>query len=327
MLNTMDADDSLSRTPRKPGLMDNEGEKPPSPVRVEEKLTRPERRSVGYPDVLFLGTDNVDLMGPDLARSVLKKSFLLEIEAVELASDKVRVAYGQVGFFRGDDSDDPNTPKNSITALHNVVLEQEEYEFIAARTQVRGDFYILRFPDCRKVSADVKPYPLRLSSESSPRNDKWRSGIDVTAGSVPSVITAEQGFKQVRGDFVLEKGQKIGIVVTMPPQDVLHSSLRKEYPHLDLQKLDGIFGITDDRFANVYTGEITYVGEKHIEYDANSFDGCSGAIVFLLDKNQPESVMEIDCGCAVAVHAGAHPYYDRNLGFIIPGILAHRSGD
>jgi hypothetical protein len=61
-------------------------------------LTHPERRTVAYPEILFMGTDGLDLMGPDLARNVLKKAFLLEIEAVELPSEKVREAYGQVGF-------------------------------------------------------------------------------------------------------------------------------------------------------------------------------------------------------------------------------------
>jgi hypothetical protein len=61
-------------TPGKPGLMDNEGEKPPSPVKVEEKLCRPERRTVAYPEVLFMGTDGLDLMGSDLARNVLKRA-------------------------------------------------------------------------------------------------------------------------------------------------------------------------------------------------------------------------------------------------------------
>jgi hypothetical protein len=57
----------------------------------------------------------------------------------------------------------------------------------------------------------------------------------------------------------------------------------------------------------------------HIEYDNNSFTGCSGAVVFFLDENQPEdSVQQCDWGAAVAIHAGAHPSQgDRNDGFMI----------
>jgi hypothetical protein len=70
--------------------------------------------------------------------------------------------------------------------------------------------------------------------------------------------------------------------------------------------------------VNIYTGEIKYVGPKHIEYSINSFTGCAGAIVFLLDMDQPSSVDQSDWGKAVAIHSGAHPRMsDRNYGFLI----------
>jgi hypothetical protein len=80
------------------------------------------------------------------------------------------------------------------------------------------------------------------------------------------------------------------------------------------QQLETFFGPPNG--VNIYTGEITFVGETHIEYDINSFKGCSGAVVFLLDKNQPTSVRPLDYGTAVAVHAGAHPtMVNRNVAF------------
>jgi hypothetical protein len=57
--------------------------------------------------------------------------------------------------------------------------------------------------------------------------------------------------------------------------------------------------------VNIYTGGITYVGENHVEYDFNSFTGCAGAVVFLLDKNQPSSVQQCDYEKAIAIHSGA----------------------
>jgi hypothetical protein len=114
----------------------------------------------------------------------------------------------------------------------------------------------------------------------------------------------------VRGDFKFEIGQRVGIVVCMPPDDALYPSLQKSLPTSpgrEEETLRAIFGSVRDRKANVYTGEITYSGEYHIEYDLNSFEGCSGAVVFLLDKGQPESVTEADYGKAIAVHSGAHP--------------------
>jgi hypothetical protein len=36
----------------------------------------------------------------------------------------------------------------------------------------------------------------------------------------------------------------------------------------------------------------------------DSFTGCAGAVVFLLDENQPKSVKKLDRGRAIAIHAG-----------------------
>jgi hypothetical protein len=80
-------------------------------------------------------------------------------------------------------------------------------------------------------------------------------------------------------------------------------------------------------YVNIYTGKITNVGKDHIDYNCNTFTGCSGAIVFLLDLAQPNSVQRCDWGKAVAVHAVylIRLFYciARNFGFKIrshPGL-------
>jgi hypothetical protein len=198
-------------------------------------------------------------------------------------------------------------------------MQDDKYKFRAGLMKFQGERYLLEFPDCGKVQADLVPCPLR--SEESHRIDVWKSGIDITAGPAPSIVSLEQSFQMVREDFKLKKGQKIGIAVCMPPIDGVRSSLQKKYPSLNATLLDDIYGLSTGRLVNVYTGEINRVGSSHIEYNNNSFEGCSGAIVFLLDKNQPASVKESDYGCAIAVHAGAHPFYERNLAFVFPTLL------
>jgi hypothetical protein len=47
--------------------------------------------------------------------------------------------------------------------------------------------------------------------------------------------------------------------------------------------------------VNIYTGKLLCVGTRHIEYDINSFTGCSGAVVFLLD----EKINTIRFRCAI----------------------------
>lgn len=303
-------------------LMYHEAKKPPSPVRVEEKLTNLERRTVAYPDVLFLGTDDTGMMGFELAKNVISKAFLFVIETLELSSNKRIDAYGQVGFVYTVDQNGNTSSNESFTARHNIVIDDDNYKFLMGCVTFDNDRYLMQFPDGGKVN-DLVPYPLRQSSdESHHRNDVWKSGIDIIAGPVPSFVSLEQSFQMVREDFVLEKGQKIGIAVGMPPRDGVLSSLRRKYKQLDETWLDDIYGVSTMRSVNVYTGEITFVGDVHIEYNNNTFEGCSGAIVFLLDKHQPEeSVKERDYGCAIAVHVGAHPHYDRNLAFVLPRLL------
>ena len=51
-----------------------------------------------------------------------------------------------------------------------------------------------------------------------------------------------------------------------------------------------------------------------MEYDINMFEGCSGAIVFLLDENHHKSVAPEDYGKAIPLHTGTHPLLsDRNF--------------
>lgn len=52
----------------------------------------------------------------------------------------------------------------------------------------------------------------------------------------------------------------------------------------------------------------------HIEHSINSYGGCSGAIIFLLDKDQPHSIRQNNYGKAIAVHAGSSSTLQHNLG-------------
>jgi len=79
----------------------------------------------------------------------------------------------------------------------------------------------------------------------------------------------------------------------------------EEFGHLpedlgiDRSIVPNILGSTAD--VMIFTGEKLYVGDRHVEYNLNSFSGCSGAPVFLLDKQSPEY------GNVLAVHAGHKP--------------------
>ena len=122
--------------------------------------------------------------------------------------------------------------------------------------------------------------------------------------------------------FAWKRGIAIKFTEATRPTPRIVAGCGEDEKTISKEELEAIYGQPNK--VNIYTGEITHVGEKHIEYDVNSFTSCSGAIVFLLDKGQPESVdPNLDHGKAVAIHAGAHPFVnDRNLGFKLRGNVA-----
>mmetsp|Transcript_34808 Transcript_34808/g.38881 ORF Transcript_34808/g.38881 Transcript_34808/m.38881 type:complete len:145 (+) Transcript_34808:346-780(+) len=132
-------------------------------------------------------------------------------------------------------------------------------------------------------------------------------------------ITVEaSSFQLVRDDFVVKQGQRVGIAVFMKRKVSLAMAQHSErFPlrNVKEEELANIFGTPGN--CHIYTGKITFAGDNYVEYDLNSFTSCSGSMVFLLDKQQPEeSVKQEDYGKVIAVHAGAHPTLtNRNLGF------------
>jgi hypothetical protein len=295
-----------------PGLALNEDD-PPSPIRVEEKLVNRKRKTVDYPDVEFVGVDNVDWLGEDLVLTIRKKVFPLHIRMAEIPSAMARFASGQVGFITLPASAEPER-RASVTALHNVVLGPK-FKLTTTETTIGSKEFNLNFPDSDSKLEDQQAYPLRREGESQ-RIDFWKFGKDIAWGTSPPVVTADKCFSLVRRDFKFEKGQRVGIAVSTPSDDVFYPSLQKQFPGIKPELLQDIYGQPEHR-TKIYTGNVTYCGESHIEYDINSFEGCSGAIVFLLDKEQPPTVKPEDMGCAVALHCGAHPHFDRNIGFML----------
>jgi hypothetical protein len=80
----------------------------------------------------------------------------------------------------------------------------------------------------------------------------------------------------------------------------------------------------------IYTGKIVRVSLdcKTFEHNNNTFKGCAGAVIFLLDKNQPDvlatrtTLGQSLCGAAIGIHVGAPA--DKiagsnvNIGFVLP---------
>jgi hypothetical protein len=138
----------------------------------------------------------------------------------------------------------------------------------------------------------------------------WKYGHDVTsAGQIDNprnhFTRKELSFEKLeRQDYRFQVGQNIGIavyrnfVVTAEDAGRPRNTLSNDY-------LRDIYG--HENRVNIYTGQITHVSPngRAFEHNINTFAGCSGAVVFLLDQDQDENgVISADHGKAIAVHAG-----------------------
>jgi hypothetical protein len=225
---------------------------------------------------------------------------------------------GQVGFICLE-MNERKEPVScvAVTALHNIAEIKDNPAATYVRSTALCPSYNmgLPFPEAGIKRSNIAPFELSPSQESS---IPWKHGIDIawsskviTTADAPEIV--ETSFESVRGGFGYKVGQKIGIGVY---SDTGATKTTVGNPNVSEEELVRIYG--PPKAIHIYTGKITMVSTHHIEYDINSFEGCSGAVVFLLGlETQPvdSGVTLDDVGKAIAVHVGAHPRKVKNLGF------------
>jgi hypothetical protein len=128
---------------------------------------------------------------------------------------------------------------------------------------------------------------------------------------------APYSFESVGQDFQYTEGLKIAMVIytVNDPTTTNVEVLRHDEGELTQEKLHTIFGYADS--FNIYTGSVTEVKDSHILHDINTYQSFSGAVIFLLDQDQPPAVNEGDYGKAIAIHAGFRRCLGANIGFKI----------
>ena len=308
-----------------------EEEEMKNPAGVSECLVDYQRRMVP----VGLGrADSLKDISKELVREVLPKAITCEVAYARPGFNQELPGYGQGGFIRlraiQRSPGETSVERYSvipITAKHNlrqVNIKGHPHVVVAAKLaqQSIGKASLQDSPDFSWAPTGRERINLRPDGD---RAAFCTWGFDVSVGSL--IDNAEIDFTKplcsfslVRENFSLEVGQKVGIAVlfteqTKPNKFTIAGCSEEEVP-LTEDEIKKIYG--EPNQVNIYTGEITHVGENHIEYSLNSFTGCSGAVVFLLDQNQPESVQQCDFGHALAIHSGAHPFLqNRNYGFLI----------
>jgi hypothetical protein len=142
------------------------------------------------------------------------------------------------------------------------------------------------------------------------------SGLDFTRGNQVAnprnFMTAKSSsFEMVDSHFELAPGQKIAIVVSRR-SPVTHEAAGVPNT-VDMKRYYGT-----ELTSNIQTGMILDVSGDGLffTHDINTYKGCAGAVVFLLDNNQPDGVGVEDYGKAIAVHGG-DAAHDTNVAFTI----------
>lgn len=315
---------------------------------VPEKLVDNTRRVQGI-GVAFV--DNGASISPGLANSVARKACLLETRLKCKRTGVISDRYlGQAGLIQADrltDSPPENAAKRQAfahpekpdsvapslrssrfaviptTCIHNLtdeLVQGDLWEFERSELTIMPDFATV---SVNFQNTSYKPGPnesvvLRKGDKNNPDPIVWDC-YDVTTASkidTPSspLTPKTVSFQKVeRASYNFHVGQKVGMAVyrnfEVLPEDagLLGSSISKE----DLRNIYG-----HENRVNIYTGQITRVapGGDAFEHNINTFRGCSGAIVFLLDIDQDGfGVDSSDYGKAIAVHVGGEQMADGTI--------------
>ena len=298
---------------------------------TEELLCDRSREAVAY----GLGyTDKVEMISEDLARIIYHKALAYRIECnvAEAFDENIKEFPAQCGLLRsGQLVASPGTPGQPgaryqiipVTAKHNMKAELGR-ELLATKIFSPALRLCKRvnFPELGLRKLDT---PLLLKAAGLELKDDTADavslpyGLDFTFGATindpRNAFTMKlTSFEVVRHDFQIEKGQKIGICVWRNEDRITREGSTGELSAAEERKYYG-----PARSAVIQTGVVTAVYGSNGEvfaHNINTYEGCSGSIIFLLDKDQPpESVERHDYGKAIGVHAAG--YDPHNLGMSV----------
>jgi hypothetical protein len=192
-----------------------------------------------------------------------------------------------------------------LTAKHNLENDGEEtYLRTTAKCfdQVEKDITLPDGGCARTERIQVRP-------EITWSADEISFGDTITDPS--NVLTkACRLFEKVPNTFRLRAGHRIGVLVYRT-FDITHEDAKAPL-NTDLVQVYG-----QKVQACIYTGQVTEISAngRTFCHDINTFNGCSGAIIFQLDRNQSDDVVAEFHGRAVGINVGGLDV-DSNLGFL-----------
>ena len=202
-----------------------------------------------------------------------------------------------------------------VTAKHNLVPEDVDERYARTRIQFPETLPMeITMPDggC-KITEYIEVRPATEETKALHTEDNDYSFGEKVSTSEKTITKMPFLFQCVPPTFNLRVGHKIGIAV-FRTHEITHADADVARNSIDLETIYGPV-----RQACIYTGNVTEMSAngKTFGHNINTFEGCSGAIVFLLDLNQPHDVDEALYGLAVGVHSGGLDD-KNNLAFLLP---------
>jgi V8-like Glu-specific endopeptidase len=251
-----------------------------------------------------VGGDTVEYVGQGglLKGSRLTPSPIVPAEAVAPPHKRQRTSRLTFEEFASFDA----TP---VTAKHNLESENGEIYQQTSIEMSQGARRRVDMPDggCQIVDEiEVRPATEDTNQLSWSANDLSRG---TTLDQPRSALTKKPRlFEKVPDDFVLKIGHNVGVVVYRT-FDITHGDANAA-PNVDLESIYG-----PKQLACIYAGKVTEISENGETFchDINTFAGCSGAVVFLLDEQDIPPQLH---GKAVGVHVGGLDA-SNNIGFLL----------
>lgn len=309
-------------------------------TRSAEKVLDKSRRCKRVEGVPHVGTDDTEEVPPELGARIKESAILLKFFCQNVVTKEIHPYSGQAALVRN--------PQNGavmfVTCKHNTGAEANK----KGELEVCLDPHECMLQDNSAADIHLPDTGWRkMPSHAVKLRDgaTWSNGFDLSLGPTIHADSAEEHwpndpwrkefledllqkirpFEVVGDGFSSDVGLKIGIVVFNPYAEkeeafsevngLADIDVDESYANVTKgiteAKIEAVLGEKDS--VMIYTGCITFDGNQHIEYNVNTYNGCSGAIVIVMDRGHP------DFGKALAVHAGYKDVLDKNVGFKLVG--------
>mmetsp|Transcript_24070 Transcript_24070/g.66747 ORF Transcript_24070/g.66747 Transcript_24070/m.66747 type:complete len:298 (-) Transcript_24070:147-1040(-) len=186
----------------------------------------------------------------------------------------------------------------AVTALQNIVKRRGTTPKFAVCTfsgRRHNETFQVHFQHLGLPSSKIQPMVLTIGDESV----SWEYGVDIAFGTFPAPAPTSSHqryhvFQAIPQGYEYTAGTKIAMAIFTKQAATVESARITGPKDVDPTR---VYGAPDE--ISVYAGIITEVGEKFFVHDINSYRGCSGALVFLLDGP--------DAGRCIGVHIGSPP--------------------